>query len=300
MAAATRFRRVMPGFGLSLGFTVTYLSLVVLIPLSALFVSSASLGFREFWRIITSDWALGAARFTIGASFLAATLNIFIGVLAAWVLSRYSFPGRRLVDAIIDLPFALPTAVAGIALTSLYSDTGWIGQALAKIGFRYPWPEWRGFGQGAWPLEFHWYSQIALAPLGVVVALTFVGLPFVVRTVQPVLEDMSRDVEEAAASLGARRGQVFRMIILPQMTPALLTGFALAFARGLGEYGSVVFISGRVPETETAPELIVNLIETSETMAPATAVAVLLLVVSFALLLIINLLQRRAARATEA
>jgi sulfate transport system permease protein len=298
-ATAARFRRVIPGFGLSLGFTVTYLSLIVLIPLSALFFKSASLGAHEFWRIITSDWAMSAARFTIGASFLAATINVVMGLLVAWVLARYEFPGRRLVDAIIDLPFALPTAVAGIALTTLYSDTGWVGRALAAVGFRYPWPEWRGFAHG-WPVAIHWYSQIALAPLGVVVALTFVGLPFVVRTVQPVLEDMSRDVEEAAASLGARRWQTFLMVLLPQMFPALLTGFALAFARGLGEYGSVVFISGRVPQTETAPELIVNLIETSETMAPATAVAVLLLVVSFALLLVINLLQRRAMRWTEA
>jgi len=207
---------------------------------------------------------------------------------------------RRVVDAVIDLPFALPTAVAGIALTTLYAPNGWIGRVLAKVHFAYPWPQWRGFAQSLWPIEWHRYTQVSLTPLGVVVALTFVGLPFVVRTVQPVLEDMNRDVEEAAASLGATRWQTFRLVILPRIAPAVLAGFSLAFARGLGEYGSVVFISGRVPQTETAPELIVNLVETSETLAPATAVASLLLVISFVLLFVINVFQRRAARLAEA
>jgi len=295
-----RHRRVIPGFGLSLGYTVTFLSLIVLAPLSALFVKSATLGPREYWRLVTSDWALSAIRFTLGASLLAATLNLFMGMLVAWVLARYEFFGRRVVDAVIDLPFALPTAVAGIALTTLYAPNGWIGRVLAKVHFAYPWPQWRGFAQSLWPIEWHRYTQVSLTPLGVVVALTFVGLPFVVRTVQPVLEDMNRDVEEAAASLGATRWQTFRLVILPRIAPAVLAGFSLAFARGLGEYGSVVFISGRVPQTETAPELIVNLVETSETLAPATAVASLLLVISFVLLFVINVFQRRAARLAEA
>jgi sulfate transport system permease protein len=298
-----RRARVIPGFSLSLGFTVFYLSLIVLLPLAALILRSGTLGWPRFWETVTGDWALSAARFTVGASLLAAAINVVFGLLVAWVLARYTFPGRRALDAMIDLPFALPTAVAGIALTALYSDRGWIGSALNSVGFRYPWPVWTGFAAGDWwPLEWRVYTRVALAPLGVVVALAFVGLPFVVRTVQPVLEDMSRDVEEAAASLGARRGQTFRLVILPQIWPALLTGFALAFARGLGEYGSVIFISGNRPDTEIASQVVIKMIETNETgnFADATAVAFLLLVISFAILLLINLLQRLSARRVAA
>jgi sulfate transport system permease protein len=292
-----RRARVIPGFSLSLGYTVFYLSLVVLLPLSALFVRSVTLGWSQFWQTISSPWTLSAVRFTVGASFLAAAVNVVVGLLIAWVLARYSFAGRRVLDAVIDLPFALPTAVAGIALTALYSDRGWIGGALGRAGFRYPWPSWRGFEHG-WPIAVTMYSKISLAPLGVVIALAFVGLPFIVRTVQPVLEDMGRDVEEAAASLGATRRQTFLWVILPQLRPALLTGFALAFARGLGEYGSVIFISGRTADTEVAAQVIIQMIEINETgrFADATAVALLLLVRSFAILLPINLLQRTAAR----
>lgn len=292
-----RRARVIPGFSLSLGTTMLYLGVVVLLPLSALFLRAGGLGWGPFWRIVTSDWVLSAARFTLGASLLAALLNMAVGLLVAWVLGRYSFPGRRIVDAVIDLPFALPTAVAGIALTSLYGQQGWIGAALGKIGHKYPWPVWRGFGEG-WPVGWSWHDRIALAPLGVVVALAFVGLPFVVRTVQPVIEDLSRDVEEAAASLGATRWQTFRDVIFPQIGPALLTGFALALARGLGEYGSVIFISGNRPDTEIASQVIVKMIEVNETgtFADATAVAVLLLAASFAILLLLNLVQRWTAR----
>lgn len=290
--------RVIPGFKLSLGFTVLYLSLVVLLPLSALLFRSATLGWHDFWRIITSPWVLSAARFTLGASLVAAAINVVFGLLVAWVLARYDFWGRRIVDAIIDLPFALPTAVAGIALTALYSERGWIGQALMKVGFKYPWPTWRGFEQGAWPFDWQWYSGVSLAPLGVVVSLMFVGLPFVVRTVQPVLEDMSKDVEEAAQSLGAQRWQTFWRVTLPQVRPALLTGFALALARGLGEYGSVIFISGNRPDTEIASQVIIKMIEVNETgkLADATAVALLLLATSFVILLGINVIQRWTAK----
>ncbi|XXY55059.1 ABC transporter permease subunit [Sorangium sp. So ce269] len=297
----SRRARVLPGFSLSLGVAVLYLSLVVLLPLSALFLKTAELGWERFTRIVTSDWVASAVRFTMGASLVAALLNVVIGLLIAWVLGRYTFPFARVLDAVIDLPFALPTAVAGIALSTLYADTGLLGGALSSVGFRYPWPAWRGFERGwrEWPIEWTAYDRISLAPLGVVVAMAFVGLPFVVRTVQPVIEDLSRDVEEAAATLGASRLRIFRAVVLPELAPALLTGFALALARGLGEYGSVIFISGNRPDTEIASQVIIKMIEVNETgtYADATAVAVLLLGASFALLLVINLLQRAAARA---
>ncbi|HTN85354.1 MAG TPA: ABC transporter permease subunit [Sorangium sp.] len=303
----SRRARVLPGFSLSLGVAVLYLSLVVLLPLSALFLKTAELGWERFYRIVTSSWVASAVRFTLGASLVAALLNVVVGLLIAWVLGRYTFPFARVLDAVIDLPFALPTAVAGIALSTLYADTGLLGGALASVGFRYPWPSWRGFEHGwsewrewrEWPIEWTVYDRISLAPLGVVVAMAFVGLPFVVRTVQPVIEDLSRDVEEAAATLGASRLRIFRAVVLPELAPALLTGFALALARGLGEYGSVIFISGNRPDTEIASQVIIKMIEVNETgtYADATAVAVLLLGASFALLLLINLLQRAAARA---
>ncbi|WP_437755350.1 ABC transporter permease [Sorangium sp. So ce1389] len=303
----SRRARVLPGFSLSLGVAVLYLSLVVLLPLSALFLRTAELGWERFTRIVTSDWVASAVRFTLGASLVAALLNVVVGLLIAWVLGRYTFPFARVLDAVIDLPFALPTAVAGIALSTLYADTGLLGGALSSVGFRYPWPSWRGFEQGwrewrewrEWPIEWTMHDRISLAPLGVVVAMAFVGLPFVVRTVQPVIEDLGRDVEEAAATLGASRLRIFLAVVLPELTPALLTGFALALARGLGEYGSVIFISGNRPDTEIASQVIIKMIEVNETgtYADATAVAVLLLGASFALLLVINLLQRAAARA---
>ncbi|WP_437306156.1 ABC transporter permease [Sorangium sp. So ce388] len=296
----SRRARVLPGLSLSLGVAVLYLSLVVLLPLSALFLKTAELGWERFYRIVTSAWVASAVRFTLGASLVAALLNVVIGLLIAWVLGRYTFPFARVLDAVIDLPFALPTAVAGIALSTLYADTGLLGGALSSVGFRYPWPSWRGFEHGwrEWPIEWTVYDRISLAPLGVVVAMAFVGLPFVVRTVQPVIEDLSRDVEEAAATLGASRLRIFRAVVLPELAPALLTGFALALARGLGEYGSVIFISGNRPDTEIASQVIIKMIEVNETgtYADATAVAVLLLGASFALLLLINLLQRAAAR----
>jgi sulfate transport system permease protein len=307
-----RTPRVLPGFGLSLGYTVAYLSLIVLLPIAALFARAASLSWDDFTRIVLSDAVMGAYRLTLGAAALAAAFNLAAGFLVAWVLGRYAFPGRRVMDAVIDLPFALPTAVAGIALSFLYSPQGWIGAALDKVGFRYPWPTWHGFGGGTagaggmtggatgaagrwWPLDVEWYDRVSRAPLGVVVALMFVGLPFVVRTLQPVIEDLGRDVEEAAASLGATRWQTFRRVIAPQLVPAAVTGFALAFARGLGEYGSVIFIAGKRPGTTIAAHKVVELIEQDDTFAAPTAVAVVLLVVSFVLLLGINVLQRRLA-----
>ncbi|WP_437287640.1 ABC transporter permease [Sorangium sp. So ce406] len=299
----SRGARVLPGFSLSLGVTVLYLSLVVLLPLSALFLRTAELGWGRFYQVITSSWVAAAVRFTLGASILAALLNVAVGLLIAWVLGRHTFPFSRVIDAVIDLPFALPTAVAGIALSTLYAETGLLGGALSSVGFRYPWPAWRGFADEGWwrgwPIEWTVHDRISLAPLGVVIAMAFVGLPFVVRTVQPVIEDLSRDVEESAATLGASRLQIFRAVVLPELAPALLTGFALALARGLGEYGSVIFISGNRPDTEIASQVIIKMIEVNETgtYADATAVAVLLLGASFALLLAINLLQRSAARA---
>ncbi len=259
---------VLPGFGLGMGFTLLYLSLIVLIPLSTLFLKTATLSWGRFWATVAAPRALASYRLTFGASACAAAINAVCGLLVAWVLVRYRFPGKQIVDALVDLPFALPTAVAGISLTAIYSQSGWIGGFLDPLGIR-----------------------VAFTPLGVIVALTFIGLPFVVRTVQPVLEDLDPQVEEAAASLGATRRQTFRLVILPSIVPAVLTGFALAFARALGEYGSVVFISGNMPmRTEIAPLLIVTKLEQYD-YAGATAIAVVMLAASFVLLLAINLLQ---------
>ena len=266
----TRWRghNVLPGFGLTLGLTLAYLSLIVLIPLSTLFFKSATLGPGPFWDAITAPRVMASYRLTFGASLAAAGINAAFGLVVAWVLARYRFPGQRLVDAFVDLPFALPTAVAGIALTALYSENGWLGRPLASLGIK-----------------------VAYTPLGVAVALTFIGVPFVVRTLQPVIEDLDPQVEEAAASLGASRAQTFARVVLPALLPAWLTGFALAFARALGEYGSVVFIAGNMPmKTEIAPLLIVTKLEQYD-YAGATAIALVMLVSSFALLLFINLLQ---------
>lgn len=261
-------RSVLPGFRLTLGFTLLYLSLVVLIPLAGVFVKTSSLTWIQFWDTVTAPRVLASYRLSFGTSLLAAGVNLVCGLLVAWVLVRYQFWGKRFVDALVDLPFALPTAVAGIALTAIYSQNGWIGRWLDPLGIK-----------------------VAFTPLGVFVALTFIGLPFVVRTVQPVLEDVEAELEEAAASLGANRWQTFRRVILPLLFPSLLTGFALAFARALGEYGSVVFISGNMPmKTEITPLLIITKLEQYD-YAGATALAVVMLVVSFLMLLTINLLQ---------
>ncbi|MFL6656480.1 MAG: sulfate ABC transporter permease subunit CysT [Massilia sp.] len=260
--------RVMPGFGLSLGFTIFYLALIVLIPLSAVFLKTFTMTWGAFWQAVTSDRVMASYRLSFGASFLAALINVVFGGIVAWVLVRYRFPGKRIIDALVDLPFALPTAVAGITLTALYSSNGWIGRYLEPLGWK-----------------------VAFTPVGVVVALTFIGLPFVVRTVQPVLEDAERELEEAAASLGASSLQTFLRITFPTIMPALLTGFALAFARATGEYGSVIFIAGNMPMvSEITPLFIITKLEQYD-YAGATAIAVVMLVVSFALLLTINLLQ---------
>ena len=256
---------VLPGFDLALGFTLLYLGFIVLIPLSAAFLKTATMTWPAFWATVTSPRVLASYRLTFGASLAAALVNAFFGLIVAWVLVRYDFPLRRIVDALVDLPFALPTAVAGIALTALYAGNGWIGQ--------------------------HLPFKVAFTPLGVFVALTFIGLPFVVRTLQPVLEDMQRELEEAAATLGATRWQTFTTVIFPILTPALLTGFALAFARALGEYGSVIFIAGNMPMiSEITPLLIITKLEQYDYQG-ATAIAVVMLVAAFALLLGINLLQ---------
>ena len=261
-------RSILPGFGLTLGFTLMYLSLIALIPLFGLFLRTAELTWGKFWTTVTDARVVAAYRLSFGASLIAATVNVLFGAIVAWVLVRYRFPGRRLVDALIDLPFALPTAVAGISLTAIYAETGWLGGYLQPL-----------------------HLKVAFAPLGVVVALTFIGLPFVVRTLQPVLEDLDPEVEEAAASLGAPRRQTLRRVILPELWPVLLTGFALAFARALGEYGSIVFISGNMPmRTEIVPLLMVMKLEQFD-YAGATAIAVVMLLASFTLLLAINLLQ---------
>jgi len=273
MTTRRRNARVLPGFGLSLGFTLTYLGLIVLFPLSLLFWKSATLGWSEFWAVVTTPCALAVYRITLGALFIAASINMVFGLLLAWVLTRYRWKGRQFVDALVDLPFALPTAVSGIALTAVYSKHGVIGSKLEALGI-----------------------QAAFSPIGIVLALTFIGLPFVVRTVQPVLEDLEPEVEEAAASLGASRWQVFHRVLLPMILPATLTGFALAFARALGEYGSVVFISGNMPmKTEIASLLIMTKLEQYD-YPGATAIAVMMLGASFVLLLIINLLQWHAQR----
>ncbi|HBZ71380.1 MAG TPA: sulfate ABC transporter permease subunit CysT [Deltaproteobacteria bacterium] len=277
MPFALKQKSVLPGFGLTLGFTLTYLALIVLIPLAGLFVKTATLTWDQFVLAVTSPRVLAAYRLSFGAALVGASVNAVFGLVVAWVLVRYPFPGRRLVDALVDLPFALPTAVAGITLTALFSKNGWVGSLLEPLGVK-----------------------VAYTPLGVVVALTFIGLPFVVRTLQPVLQDIDPELEEAAASLGAGRVQTFLRVLLPAFAPALLTGFALAFARGVGEYGSVVFIAGNMPmRTEIAPLLIVTKLEQYD-YAGATAVAVVLLVVSFALLLAINALQGMVRRREEA
>jgi sulfate transport system permease protein len=268
---------VLPGFGLTLGFTIFYLSVIVLIPLAALILRPAELGWSGFWTAVTAPRVLAALRLSFGAALVGAVINGIFGLVTAWVLVRYRFPFRPLVDALIDLPFALPTAVAGIALTTLYAPNGFMGSLLAPLGIK-----------------------VAFTPLGVVLALTFIGLPFVVRTVQPVLQDLEREVEEAAASLGANRFTVFRDVILPTISPALLTGFALAFARAVGEYGSVIFIAGNMPmKSEIAPLLIVIKLEQYD-YAGASAIAVVMLAFSFVMLLALNLVQRWSRRHEEA
>jgi sulfate transport system permease protein len=268
IAVPRKARRVLPGFGLTLGYSVVYLSLLVLIPLAGLFLKTAGMTWEEFSTIIFSPRVLAAYKISFGTAFIAAVINAFFGFLVAWVLVRYSFPGRRIVDALVDLPFALPTAVAGIALTALYAGNGWFGSILEPQGIK-----------------------VAFTPTGIVVALTFIGLPFVVRTVQPVLADLETELEEAAASLGASRWQTFVAVIWPAVLPALITGFALAFARAIGEYGSVIFIAGNMPMvSEIAPLLIVTQLE-QYNYAGATAIAAVMLVISFVLLLLINTLQ---------
>ena len=261
---------VLPGFDLALGFALLYLSLIVLVPLSAAFLKTFTMSWGAFWEAVSSPRVVASYRLTFGASFAAAALNAVFGLIVAWVLVRYEFPFKRLIDALVDLPFALPTAVAGIALTAIYAENGWIGQ-------------WLPF-------------KVSFTPVGVFVALVFIGVPFVVRTVQPVLEDVNRELEEAAATLGASRWQTFTKVILPIVMPALLTGFALAFARALGEYGSVIFIAGNMPMiSEITPLLIITKLEQYD-YAGATAIAVVMLVISFALLLVINSLQTWARK----
>jgi sulfate transport system permease protein len=261
---------VLPGFGLTFGFTLTWLTLVVLLPLATLFLKSAGMGWSEFIAVAFSDRALAAYRLSFGTAAMAGLVNAVFGLLVAWVLVRYPFPGRRVVSALVDLPFALPTAVAGIALTALYAPNGWIGQYLEPLGIK-----------------------VAFTSVGITIALVFIGLPFVVRSVEPVLADLGREVEEAAATLGARRWQVFARVIFPAIAPALLTGCSLAFARGVGEYGSVIFISGNMPgRTEIAPLLIVTQLE-QYSYAGATAIATVMMVVSFSILLGLNTWQTR-------
>ncbi|HAO32089.1 MAG TPA: sulfate ABC transporter permease subunit CysT [Candidatus Competibacter sp.] len=268
--------RVLPGFPLALGYTLFYLALIVLIPLSAVFLKSATLNWEQFWSTVSAPRVVASYRVTFGTALLAAAINGVFGLIFAWVLVRYSFPGKRVVDALVDLPFALPTAVAGIALTAIYAGNGWLGQWLEPLGVK-----------------------VAFTPLGILIALTFIGLPFVVRTVQPVLEDLDTELEEAAVSLGADRWQTFRHIVLPALLPALLTGFALAFARAVGEYGSVIFIAGNVPMvSEITPLLIISKLEQFD-YAGATAIAVVMLVVSFVLLFLINGLQIWTNRSRE-
>ncbi len=261
-------KRVLPGFRLTLGYTVLYLSLIVLIPISALFFKTFTLSWDQFWLAVTSPRVLASYRLTFGASLIAALVNLVFGLLLAWVLVRYRFPGKKTVDALVDLPFALPTAVAGISLTALLAGNGWLGQYLEPLGIK-----------------------LAFTPAGVVIALIFVGLPFVVRTVQPVLEDAEKELEEAATSLGATRLQIFTKVILPHIMPALLTGFAMAFARAIGEYGSVIFIAGNMPMISEITPLIITAKLEQYDYAGATAVAVVMLVLSFILLLVINALQ---------
>ncbi|MCF6112595.1 MAG: sulfate ABC transporter permease subunit CysT [Mesorhizobium sp.] len=268
--AGWRFRQpsVIPGFGLTLGFSLAYLTLIILIPLSGLIWRSAALGWADFWAIATDRRTINALEISFGTAFIAAMVNVVFGTIVAWVLVRYSFPGRRIVDAMVDLPFALPTAVAGIALTTLYAPNGWLGSLLAPLGVK-----------------------VAYTPLGIVIALIFIGLPFVVRTVQPIMEEIDKEVEEVAATLGANRFQTIARVLLPGLAPAIVTGFALAFARGVGEYGSVIFIAGNLPyKSEIAPLLIVIRLE-EYNYAAATAIAAIMLALSFVMLLVINLVQ---------
>ncbi len=270
-AAPLPTRRILPGFGLTLGYTVLYLGLIVLIPISAVFIKTAQLSWSEFLSAVWNPLAIASYKLSFGMSLAAAAVNSVFGLLIAWVLTRYSFPGRKFFDAIVDLPFALPTAVAGIALTALYNDTGWLGKPLAALGIK-----------------------VAYQPIGVFVALVFISLPFIVRTLQPVLLELEPEIEEASAILGATRWQTFRRVLFPVLLPPILTGFALAFARALGEYGSVIFISGGLPmRTQITPQLIYEEIGGNE-IPRATAIAVVMLVSSFLILLVVNLLQRWA------
>jgi sulfate transport system permease protein len=273
--AYARTKRVLPGFGLSLGYTLAYLSLIVLIPLSAVFIKSAGMGWDNFVNAVTAPRVVASYKLSFGASLLAAGINVVFGLILAWSLVRYTFPGKKLVDALIDLPFALPTAVAGISLTALYAKNGWVGQYLDPLGIK-----------------------VAFTPLGILIALVFIGLPFIVRTVQPIIEDLDAEFEEAAASLGASRLQTFHRVVFPSLLPALLTGFALAFARAVGEYGSVIFIAGNIPlVSEITPLMIITKLEQYD-YEGATAVASVMLVFSFVLLLIINGLQAWTSKRT--
>jgi sulfate transport system permease protein len=264
---------VLPGFGPTMGYTLLYLSLIVLIPLSALVFKTAGLSWHDFVATVTAPRVLASYKVTFGAALAAASINAVFGVLVAWVLARYQFPGRKIVDALVDLPFALPTAVAGIVLATLYSANGWIGRFLEPHGIK-----------------------IAFTPLGIIVAMIFIGLPFVVRTVQPVIEELDKEIEEAAACLGANRWQTFRLVLFPLLTPSVITGFALAFARGVGEYGSIIFIAGNMPMvSEITPLLIITKLEQYDYQG-ATAIATIMLVTSFGMLLIINLLQKWSRR----
>jgi len=271
----TRKNNVLPGFGLTLGYTIFYLSIIVLIPLSALFFKTATLTWETFVATVTSPRVIASFRLTFGAAIAAALINALWGTLVAWVLVRYRFPGRKLVDSLVDLPFALPTAVAGITLATVYSANGWLGKYLEPLGIK-----------------------VAFTPLGITVAMVFIGLPFVVRTVQPVLEELEPEIEEAAACLGADRWQTIYRILLPAITPAIITGFALAFARGVGEYGSIIFIAGNMPmKSEITPLLIITKLEQYD-YAGATAIATVMLAISFLMLLVINLLQKWTRRYT--
>lgn len=273
MAFKLKSHSVLPGFGLTLGYTLTYLSLIVLIPLAALFFKSASLPWDKFWHAVTEPRVMASYRLTFGASFIAATINAVLGFVVAWTLVRYRFPGRKFVDAVVDLPFALPTAVSGIALTAIFTRNGWLGQFLEPLGIK-----------------------VAFTPIGITIALIFIGLPFVVRTLQPALEELDGELEEAASSLGASRWTTFRRVLLPTVMPSLITGFALAFARAVGEYGSVVFISGNMPmKTEITSLLIITKLEQYD-FAGASALAVVMLLASFTILLFINAVQWHYSR----
>lgn len=266
---------VLPGFGPSLGYTLVYLSLIVLIPIAAVILKTLEMDWASFWSTVSSPRIVATYKLSFGAALLAAAINSVFGLVLAWALVRYSFPGKKIVDALIDLPFALPTAVAGIALTAIYAPNGWLGRLLEPLGIK-----------------------IAFTPVGVLIALVFIGLPFIVRTVQPILEDIEIELEEAAASLGANRGQTFWYVVLPMLWPALLTGFALAFARGVGEYGSVIFIAGNIPMvSEITPLMIITKLEQYDVNG-ATAIALVMLVFSFILLLVINALQAYTAKKT--